>query len=1822
MRRSAVGRWSLWIGAWALVCLGSRALLAFDCNRNGAEDTDDLAGGVSQDCNGNGVPDECEVPPVLLGLGQRTYSAPLTPHLLETADLDGDGDLDLVLGSMRHTGHKVSVLLNEQNRRFSPAGEYALDDLHSLALADLNGDGDPDVVTAHGASISILLSQCNGTFSPPERYPPPGIDLRTLFVTPVDMDGDGFPDLVSANRETTTVSILRNRGNGAFYDPVDVTVGDGPERVVPGDFDRDGHVDLATVNFRSGDFSIVFASSSGTFSQPISYPLGGRPPLADLEAMDFNGDGALDLVAVTVDGLSVLMNDGSGSFGDTAIYASDRVRDAVAGDFNADGIVDLAFTHSRQIQVMVNDGEGNFDLWVPFPGLSGAPTQMAVGDYDADGRADIAMAFSSPSEVQILWSGDENALSVETDTIRPLIGCHRPENGCRPHSGNVADLDGDGDVDVVGCNTHPGSFSVLLNDGNGGMEIQTAYTFGEEHPQSVALADVDGDMDIDAVSCDNLNHDIWVHRNKGDGTFFPPTRTPVGPGPINVKLADLDADGDLDAVTANEGASRVSVLFNTGDGTFIREAADDVRVGSAPKAVEAVDLDGDGSLDLAVANSGSRFVSVLWNRGDGTFEEERLDLQLVSVPNHVAAGDLDGDGDVDLVTADTDRKTVTVLRNSGGRTFRDAVTYPTGVPAYSVILVDFNGDEKPDLATANELSSTVSVLLGRGDGTFRSPSVFPAGGGPRFVFAADFDMDGDMDLVTTNREGRSFTLFYNQLNNAVQEVEYLETLCTAADFHWISAARSGSQVERFSKYTLPVTDGPGPLGAVVFQNTRLFSLHQDFLTTVFPECFSGLTPKEYSDMVGVRNTRLYFVGALSRLQTPQGLLYGFSVFAEFNDALESLSAEEVKAIYDRLRLAFHLEPFAYAPSSRAAIEVARTWQAPGFPVYIDNASTPTSAYVAYTKGVAFGRVTILTPQEFDNANRNGTLSSQVIAVLAEAPRDIEGVVAAVVTAEPQGELSHVAVRTNRRGTPNAYISDALEEFTPLDGKLVRFEVGEASYRVEEATQEDAEAWWAANQRSLSVLPTLDRDYQEFATLDEIATMSLAAPTFPVEARFGGKASNLARLQAILGGEWSEYQEKGFAIPMRYYLDFLRSNRILSALDVSREVTYEEYLEELFADAEFLTNPRFRYDALENLRERMRNQGWVDEDLVQQLAAKIVAVFGSSISRVRFRSSSNVEDAVEFNGAGLYDSTSVCAQDDLDGGHGGPSHCDVLRDDERGVARGLKAVWASLWNFRAYEERAFYGIPQEITAMGVLVSRAFPDERVNGVAFTGNPTKLGDRRYVVTAQMGEESVVTPEPGVLAEKDILEVEDGKMVRITRAVASSLVQSGSYVLSDDELRELGSLLWHMDQQYPVDTGEHQREDLLLDVEFKIERTGELAVKQIRPFLLADSGPPPPTFELVVPADTVACGMFSIGREPATEYEAKSQLRLVGGTVLLPGGAGTFSVDLVDEVVIGQDRQVAIPQGQGRFTVETLRGDPGELIFRFDFEQTFVLPSGERFQVKLSQLDYRSLYGVPVEISRVLDDAMLINGVFLRAEGEGAFVDVLYSSCTHETLPLWEVRAEFLDGVVVRLEERFRPLLNEDFGPASVTRADIERGIGRGRETDEYWDLVYSAIKHNEHVVYWAVLDPPMIPISLGELAYFVELIAPIPTDNLPAKANYLRENFEVIAPIEVKSYTKESLSGPARKGFRRGDCTADGAHDIADAIAYASFMLSQERAPDCLEACDVNGDSKNDLSDAVSMLDYLFRGGPVPEEPFPCCGPDPDPENGLGCEQRSCQ
>ena len=1482
------------------------------------------------------------------------------------------------------------------------------------------------------------------------------------------------------------------------------------------------------------------------------------------------------------------------------------------GDSDLDAIT--AGTASG-VHVHVNDSTGKFAVTVDFSSLPIAPVSLAASDLDLDGDTDIAFTSLNPSSVQVLWNGEEspvlavNRVEVDLDDGR----CH-PELGCRAHAAEIADVDNDGDLDFVVGIPWQASLTTLLNI-DGELVAQPNRPYGPSQSLTMDVGDLNGDGNVDLVTADVVDFQLRAHLGNGDGTFDTDPGTVTGQRPVSVKLADLDGDDDLDAVVANDGNNTVSVLFNDGEANFELQKESTVPI-AGPTAVEAADFDGDGFPEVVVADAGRSEILIFPNTGDGTFSQATRH-PLTNRPGSLVVADMDGSNGLDVV-ASTGGARVSILINRGDGRFERANWYTTGQAAHFVNKVDFNGDGNVDVLTANETIGTVSVLIGVGDGGLRKPKVFEGGDGLRFVHGGDIDGDGAEDIITANRRDKTVTVLYNATDTEEDAESFAATICTATDFHQLSAAAGeSSAVDRFVKYTLPVGDGTNHLERVVFQNTRKFLLHEDFLTELLPDQFEGLSPQEYNSLVGVRATRNYFVGTVSRLRTPVGHVYGFGVFARWSDPGEQLAASEVKEIYDELRDSFRVEPFAYFPSSREAIEVANGWDSPDFPIHFGPTEPTGPPYEPYTRGIAYGVVRILDQQGFAAANGSGDLSFQDVIILAEAAHDIEGVVSAVVTAQVQDPGSHLTVRLARRGSPNAYPLDALERFAPFDGKLVRVEVKQSGYDIEEASLEDAEAWWAANQPVISVPPSLDPDFDDLSSLVEITAMDLEASPFPVEARFGGKASGLARLQGILEGEWSEYQEVGFAIPMHYYIEFMRSNRIASAIDPERDVSYEEYLRELFADKEFQANSRYRFQILEDFRRHIVEESEVDEDLVLTLALRVLDIFSTTDRRARFRSSSNVDDALEFNGAGLYDSLSVCAADELDLDDAGPSHCDSERPDERGIARGLKRVWASLWNFRAYEERAFFQVAQNVVAMGILVNRAFVGERANGVAFTGNPNNPSDRsdvvRYVVNAQLGEEPVVSPEPGVLSERDILEMEDGQVVEIVRAVTSSLVPAETYVLSDDELRELGALLWHMDRNYPVDTGDHSREEVLLDIEFKIESTGDLAVKQVRPLLLSDPGPPPPTFELVIPQGTYACGRFDISREPRREYELKSTVRFADASVLLPTGAESFPAEIVEELIVGPDRQVATPDGSGFFTVQEVPGGGGEVIYRFEFEQRFTLGDGTRVTLALSQLEYVTVDDEPVESTRVLDETALADDLFLRSsfDDDGALVTVFYSSCTHANLPLSEVRAELAGDTSVLLEERHGPEPKLTFGPASLVYAALDFA-GEQRQVGDYFNLVYSAQRHNENVIYWVVLGKPIALEGLESAVHAVAVHAPSTRDGTGPQAFYLGEDFDVLSPVDVLSFEKESVDDrPTESPFRRGDVDTSTRLDVTDPISLLGYLFLEGDAPACADAADANDDGDLNLSDAVAILNHLFAGQEALPDPFESCRADPTPD-----------
>jgi hypothetical protein len=240
---------------------------------------------------------------IMLGNGDGTFQAPLapiavngSPDCIATADVNGDGNLDLVVGYDYADNGFLSVLLGNGNGTFGPPVDYAASrETNSLQLADFNNDGNIDIATLdmRGADSSLLLGNGNGTFGPPSVY----FDQFAENLAAADFNGDGNQDIAVGG------AILLGNGNGTFQQG---GVYNGPtttQSLAVGDFNGDGKLDLAGPSTTSS-IAIDFGNGDGTFQSPLEIPLVANdqiPIPVWVTPGDFNQDGHLDLAVVDSD---------------------------------------------------------------------------------------------------------------------------------------------------------------------------------------------------------------------------------------------------------------------------------------------------------------------------------------------------------------------------------------------------------------------------------------------------------------------------------------------------------------------------------------------------------------------------------------------------------------------------------------------------------------------------------------------------------------------------------------------------------------------------------------------------------------------------------------------------------------------------------------------------------------------------------------------------------------------------------------------------------------------------------------------------------------------------------------------------------------------------------------------------------------------------------------------------------------------------------------------------------------------------------------------------------------------------------------------------------------------------------------------------------------------------------------------------------------------------------------------------------------------------------------------------------------------------------
>jgi glucose/arabinose dehydrogenase len=328
--------------------------------------------------------------------------------------------------------------------------------------------------------------------------------------------------------------------------------------------------------------------------------------------------------------------------------------------------------------------------------------------------------------------------------------------GRHAHDVAIADVNGDGKLDLASANAQDNTFSVSLGTGPATFAAPTAYATGGE-PKSVDLADLNSDGKLDAVTANQASNNVSVALGNGNGTFQASVNYAAAGGAHEALVVDLNADGKLDLAVAGWGGSIVSILLGNGNGTFA--AKTDFSSGAAPHSVAPADFNKDGKVDLVVANHGDGTAAVLLGNGNGTFAAP-VSLAAGSGPHSVRVADLNGDTNADFVVALDAANAVAVFLGNGNGTFQPKSTLTTGQTPKGVELADINGDGKIDILTANIRGNypslnnpggdSVSILLGTGTGTFAPKVDVTVGQGPFSVSARDLNGDGKRDLVTAN----------------------------------------------------------------------------------------------------------------------------------------------------------------------------------------------------------------------------------------------------------------------------------------------------------------------------------------------------------------------------------------------------------------------------------------------------------------------------------------------------------------------------------------------------------------------------------------------------------------------------------------------------------------------------------------------------------------------------------------------------------------------------------------------------------------------------------------------------------------------------------------------------------------------------------------------------------------------------------------------------------------------------------------------------------------------------------------------------------------
>lgn len=381
------------------------------------------------------------------------------------------------------------------------------------------------------------------------------------------------------------------------------------------------------------------------------------------------------------------------------------------------GLVALALvvmTSCATVGGFADSGSPQFDEQVIHVGR--APFPIAIADVNHDGKLDIIVGNMDDGTVSVLL-GDGHG------HFRSAPGSPFPCNA-NPNDIAVADMNGDGNPDLVIANTQTPYITVLLGDGNGGFKPSAHSPFATKsypHPHGVVVGNFMGDGKPAVITDSWGHHQILLIPTDGKGDLILPGKffsadlhTDSG-----VAAADFNKDGNLDIVTVDQDAGVVGLLLGDGKGGFRKAAGSPFPAGDTPWMFTVGDANGDGIPDVAVVpyqpqmrDPGKVGLTVLLGDGKGGLSPMRgspFSLAGCQVPSRVAIGDIRGNGLRDIVVLCGKNDKLFFFMGTRNGTFNAFVrSVPTGWGGLA--LADLTGNGRDDVVVSNNKTGTIMIL--------------------------------------------------------------------------------------------------------------------------------------------------------------------------------------------------------------------------------------------------------------------------------------------------------------------------------------------------------------------------------------------------------------------------------------------------------------------------------------------------------------------------------------------------------------------------------------------------------------------------------------------------------------------------------------------------------------------------------------------------------------------------------------------------------------------------------------------------------------------------------------------------------------------------------------------------------------------------------------------------------------------------------------------------------------------------------------------------------------------------------------------------------